>query len=214
MNSLNDDEETLQPKAVSTTIIEYSNYILIVSLLIINVLVGLVVIENGSIKINDFKGYVWLDWMLWVILTFVPPVISVIVRTIFQKEGIDRSKITFEPLVDEYFELMKNDTTKKVRSEQEYLNENTRKKMFKTLFTTLIISFFSGNIIYGFDKTGIVRLLINLITTLVVGFLAFTSSYSYGVSELKSWYILEISRLKKLDYDEMVKSGKFISGGK
>lgn len=218
MNSLNEQEVNNQEdneyssieNKLMQTVIDYSNYILIVSLLLINVIINLVIVEDGSLKLNDFGTYIWFDWILWIIMTFVPPIITVIVRTVFQKEGISKAKQTYSNLILEHYSYLKNDLSVKVRSEKEFLRENATKKSIKTLLSTLILSFFSGSLAAGLDTAGWLALALNLLVTLVVGFLAFTDSYNYGVSELKTWYVIEIERLANLSYDRMIASGKYL----
>lgn len=210
MSLQNENKEILNQSKFIQTIIDHSNYILIGSLMVINVLISIIVIEDGSVKISDFSSYIWLDWVLWVIITFIPAIISVIVRAAFQKEGISRAKMEYQDIINKHYDLIKVDRGVKVRSESEFIKEEAKKKSLKTLTTTLILSFFTGNILLGWDSTNMVRLAINVFITLVVGFLAFTSSYSYGSTELKTWYLLDIKRLEDVEYQDMVKSGRYL----
>ena len=210
MSLQNENKEIFNQTKFIQTIIDHSNYILIGSLMVINVLISIIVIEDGSMKLSDFSSYIWLDWVLWVIITFIPAIISVIVRAAFQKEGISRAKMGYQDIINEHYSLIMVDRDVKVRSESEFIKEEAKKKSLKTLTTTLILSFFTGNILLGWDSTNMVKLAINVFVTLVVGFLAFTSSYSYGTTELKTWYLLDIKRLKDIEYQDMVKSGRYL----
>lgn len=203
-----DDQKLQQPLA--QRLINNSNYILVVALILINVVINVMEIEDGKIQLNSFKEYIWLDWVFWGIITFVPPVITVVMRTVLQKEGISKSKSTYPELIDEHYSYIKNDSSKKVRSESEYLREEATKKSIKTLLITLIGSFLTGSLSYGWDTTSWLRLALNTLMALVVGFLAFTASYNYGITELKTWYILDIERLKSLDREAMIASGKYL----
>lgn len=203
-----DDQKLQQPLA--QRLINNSNYILVVALILINVVINVMEIEDGKIQLNSFKEYIWLDWVFWGIITFVPPVITVVMRTVLQKEGISKSKSTYPELIDEHYSYIKHDSSKKVRSESEYLREEATKKSIKTLLITLIGSFLTGSLSYGWDTTSWLRLALNTLMALVVGFLAFTASYNYGITELKTWYILDIERLKSLDREAMIASGKYL----
>lgn len=206
------DKLTLQEK-VDKWVREYNNYITIFGLLILNILISVMVIEDGKLIINQFENNTWLDWLLWSILIIIPSVIAVLVRTSFRKEGIVRAKLQYQDLVDEYLELVRRDPNMRIRSEREFLTENAAKHTVKTLLGTLIISFFSANLLYGADTTGILRLFINMMTSIVIGFKAFSESYNYGKEELKIWYKLEIKRLKDTEYDAMVKAQKYLGDG-
>lgn len=65
MSSQNENKEIFNQSKFIQTIIDHSNYILIGSLIVINVLISVIVIEDGSVKISDFSSYIWLDWVLW-----------------------------------------------------------------------------------------------------------------------------------------------------
>lgn len=192
---------------------EYTNYIIIVGLLIINVLISLMRVEEGQLILNDFSKFTWIDWLLWIILIIIPSAISVLVRVSFQREGIFRGKDQYKDLIKEYQELIIKENEVRVRSEKEFLTENAKTQTVKTLIISLTISFFSANLMFGFDRTGIIRLAINTITSLVIGYIAFSTAYNYSVEELKIWYMWEIERLKGLEYEAMVKSKKYLGDG-
>lgn len=216
MNNINNNENNNE-SPLSIKVAEWaknnSNYILIVGLLLINILIHMMIIEDGSLKLNDFSNYIWLDWVLFILFIIIPPVITILLRTTFQREGIKQSKNNYPDLVKEYVDLISNDPTMKVRSEKEFLSENAKRHTVKTFTITLVVSFLTTNLLLGVDATSAVRLAINSITSIIIGYLAFSESYQYGNDELKIWYKLEIKRLKDLDYDNMVKSRKHLGDG-
>lgn len=197
--TFNDNSPKWDPKKISTLMKNYVNVIVIVGLLLLNVLISLMYIEDGEIILTDFSNYTWIDWVLWTMLVIIPAVITTVARTVFQREGIRQAKLEYPEVIKQHRDLLIPDEKVKIRSEKEYLTEYARKYSLKIMGTALIVSFVTTNLLVGIDTNGILRLLINLIVSVSIGYMAFGAGYHYGLEELRIWYTLDIKRLEELN---------------
>lgn len=174
------------------------------------IVLGVMQFEGGEIKLNDFSNFTWLDWVVWSALTFIPPVLAVTVSTALKREGIRQGEARIATQVNAYYEALKNDTSRKIRSKSEFLGAGVLKDSSKRFSQALIVSFISGQMVYSWSIDSLLKIIINLCMWAYFGFTAFGTAHEYATTELKEWYIIETEKLEKMSYEEMVKSGRYL----
>lgn len=209
---MNSNEETKQPKSMMSLLRTGGHWIELGAVVIVYAVIGLMKFEGGHIKLIEFEGFTWFDWVVWGIMTFMPAVISLFVVDAFRKEGISQGKSQYPKLIEEHRNLLAegNDLNFKVRSEKEFLKEHAARQAIKNFTKTLVVSFLSGQMLIGFDGTSLAKVLINLSMWAFLGLRAMNSSRKFAEEELRDWYVLDNARLKNLRKEEMIKSGKYL----
>ena len=187
----------METSKIKKALTEGSNWLIIGFASLLYIAMGLMTVEDGSITLNDFSNYTWLDWAIWAVLTFLPALIALVVSTAFKKEGIKDGKIQIQPQIDAYEKVLSTDETKKVRSEREFLIKGAMIEGAKKFVSALIVSFIAGQLFFNFTLDGILKIVINLSMWAFYGSQAFGNSYRFAISELKEWYILETGKLQK-----------------
>jgi len=175
---------------------EGANWITITFSVILYVIIGLMRFENGSIVLEDFTTYTWMDWTLWGIVTLVPAIIALVVSTAFKREGIRQGKELIQTEIKEYQAQLHIDIKKRVRSEKEFLTVGAITEGIKKLITALLLSFVTAQLLINIDTNGALKICINVAMWIVYGATSFNKSYTYVKEELREWYIIETAKLK------------------
>ena len=192
------------PESVGFTTIltESANWLVIIFVGILYIAMGIMNFADGSVSINDFSSYTWLDWTLWGVITFVPAVMALVVSTTFKKEGIKQGKELIKVVIEAYQKLLYIDKTRVLRSEKQFLAQGARKEGAMKLVLALVLSFVAGQLFLNLTSDGILKIVINLSMWAMFGFSAFGKSFNYSKGELKEWYIKETGKLQKQKNEE------------
>lgn len=193
---MNSQEEVTVDK-VEKLLTEGINWLIIVAMLILNVALSLMSIKEGSVALNDYSHYNWLDWVAWGVMNVIPAVLALIVDSSFNKEGIRKGKKSIKKVVDEYNDNFKYTKSKKVRSEKEYLRKGVLKKSVAKFGSVLVVSVFTTQLILGYNAESVVKLIVNIAMWFLLGFMSYRAGFEFTTTELREWYVLETEKLKK-----------------
>lgn len=204
MNSSNEKEKLTLKDSLRL----YGHWLELGAVVLMYIAIGIMQVESGSVKINDFGAFLWLDWVLWGITTFLPGFISVFIYDALRKEGIKQGKELYPEVIKDYRTLLRTEkiNSTKLRSEREYLRNNNGKNITKNLITGLVVSFVTGSLVWEFSTDSLVKIFINLGMWAFIGFKSLNASRDYAEGELQEWYIREIGRLEK----DMISSGRYL----
>ena len=205
MSSSNENEK----RTVKDNLRLYGHWLELGAVVLMYVAIGIMQVESGSVKINDFGNFLWLDWVLWGVTTFLPGFIAVFIYDALRKEGIKQGKELYPEVIRDYRTLLRTEkiSTTKLRSEREYLRNNNGRNVTKNLITGLVVSFVTGSLVWEFSNDSLVKIFINLGMWAFIGFKSLNASRDYAEGELQEWYIREIGRLE----EDMISSGRYLS---
>lgn len=171
------------------------NYIYIVLLVIANVLVSLLVIEEGHLKVVHPSSA--LGWILWITQILLQTVIGVLILNAFRRQGIKEGfkHENVRKLHEQYLALIMNNMAKKPRSLKEYLGKEAFKDSLGKALNYIIVSVFIGECIISANWNNLLSLVTNVLFAICFGIKAMIDAEEYVLNELVIWYQLKIAEV-------------------
>lgn len=191
---------------VVNTIRENLNYIYIVLMIIVNVLLGLLTIEDGKIGLN--YPHSALGWVLWCISIFLQTLIDVLILNAFRRQGIKIGHETIKDTYNKYKEVCIKDREKNPRSLKEYLTREGVKDSLTKSLIYIILSVFVGSVVIGANLNNILSLIINIVFAIGFGIKTMVDAEEFVVMELVLWYQLKIAEVTDHKKTEPAKEKK------
>ena len=178
---------------VINSIKENLNYIYIVLMIIVNILLGLLTIEDGQIGLN--YPHTVLGWVLWCISIFLQTLIGVLILNAFRRQGIKIGHETIKETYEEYKKACLKDKEKNPRSLKEYLTREGVKDSLTKSLIYIILSVFVGSVVIGANLNNILSLITNIVFAVGFGIKTMIDAEEFVVMELVLWYQLKIAEV-------------------
>lgn len=171
------------------------NYIYIALMIIFTMLLSLCKIENNSISFN--LPTTSAGWVLWVLQLLFYVISGVSILNGFRRQGIRMGKKLIEPTYKEYLSALDNPIKSKTpKSEKQYMRSEKNKDILSKSLTFSCITFLTGQLLISWNLNNLLTLVMNLIIAIAFGIKDMFDAETYVVTELVTWYKLEIERLK------------------
>lgn len=172
---------------------ENLNYIYIVLILIVNILVGMLTIEDGSVGLHYPKTI--LGWVMWVIQIALQTTLGVLILNAFRRQGIKIGHDQIKETYNAYLKAIQKDKKTKPRSLKEYMRgENLKAGISKSLIYT-ILSVFVGSVVIGYNLNNVLSLLINCILAIGFGINCMLQAEQFVLTELIVWYQIKTAEV-------------------
>ena len=171
------------------------NYIYIGLLVIANILVSLLVIEEGHLKVVHPSSA--LGWILWATQILLQTVIGVLILNAFRRQGVKEGfkHEEVQELHKKYLELLMNKVPKKPRSLKEYLGKEAFKDSMVKSLIYIVVSIFVGECIISANWNNLLSLVTNVLFAICFGIKAMIDAEEYVLNELVIWYQLKIAEV-------------------
>lgn len=194
-----------QPKSNSIVnkIKENLNYIYIVLMIIVNVLLGLLTIEDGQIGLRYPSSA--LGWVLWAFQIIAQTIIGVLILNGFRRQGVKLGHEVIKETYDKYLELTRKNKSLRPRSLKEYMGKEAAKDGLSKAFILVLVSVFVGSVIIGANLNNILSLIINIILSIGFGIKALLDAENFVITELIVWYQLKIAEVTDQTKEEPAK---------
>ena len=181
---------------VFSQIKENLNYIYIVLMVIVNIVLNILVIEDGNVGVSYPKTT--LGWILWVVRLVLQTTIGCLILNAFRRQGIklghkDESvKIAYQRYLDAIRRTKKGAVP---RSLKQYLGthgaKDTASKSIIYIITTILV----GSLMIGANWSSILALVVNIILSIAFGIKALMEAEDYVITELIIWYQLKTAEV-------------------
>lgn len=191
---------------VINTIKDNLNYIYIVLMIIVNILLGLLTIEDGQIGLN--YPHTALGWVLWCISIFLQTLIGVLILNAFRRQGIKIGHETIKDTYENYKKACLKDKEKTPRSLKEYLTREGVKDSLTKSLIYIVLSVFVGSVVIGANINNLLSLVINIIFAIGFGIKTMIDAEEFVVMELVLWYQLKIAEVTDHKKTEPAKENK------
>lgn len=184
---------------------ENLNYIYISLMLIVNVLVGMLTIEDGKVGLRYPKTA--LGWVMWITQIILQTTLGVLILNAFRRQGIKIGHKSIKDVYDKYLAAIQKDKRTNPRSLKEYMRtENLKTGISKSLIYTLL-SVFVGSVVIGYNLNNVLALLINCILAVGFGINCMLSAEQFVVTELIVWYQIKTAEVTDHKKTEPAKEG-------
>ena len=175
---------------------ENLNYIYIGLMIIVNIVLNILVIQDGHVGVS--YPHSTLGWVMWSVRLVLQTTVGCLILNAFRRQGVRWGHK--DPKVDEvyqrYLEVMR--TLKKdnhPRSLKQYLGthgaKDTASKSVIYIITTILI----GSLMIGANWNSILSLAVNIIMAIAFGIKAMLEAENYVITELILWYQLKIAEV-------------------
>lgn len=193
--SNNTDKMLDKRNQVITKIKDNLNFIYVGLLIIANILVSLLVIDEGHLKVVHPTTF--LGWVLWAVQIILETVIGVLILNAFRRQGVkDGFKHKeVQDLHKKYLELYVKISPKKPRSLKEYLGKHARIDSLSKSIIYITVSIFVGDAIISANWNNLISLITNIIFAVAFGIKAMIDAEDYVINELVIWYQLKIAEV-------------------
>jgi len=175
---------------------ENINYFYIVLMLLANVILNLLVIEDGSI--GTCYPSTTLGWILWVVRLVLQTLIGCLILNSFRRQGIKlgHENEDVKKVYKEYLDaIRRNSKQMQPRSLKQYLSthgaRDTASKSIVYVATTILI----GSMIIGANTTSLIALVVNIIMSIAFGLKAMMDAEHFVITELIIWYQLKTAEV-------------------
>lgn len=192
---------------------ENLNYIYIILMLIANIILNLLVIEDGNITTKYPSST--LGWVLWGIRLFLQTLIGCLILNSFRRQGVKlgHQNSDVKKVYQEYLDaIRKNSKQMQPRSLKQYLGthgaRDTASKSLVYIATTILI----GSMALGANTTSLIALVVNIIMSIAFGLKAMMDAEHFVITELIIWYQLktaEVTDQKLEPAKEIKENGNF-----
>lgn len=189
---------------------ENLNYIYIVLMLLANIILNLLVIEDGSIGTRFPKTT--LGWILWGVRLFLQTLIGCLILNSFRRQGVKlgHQNPDVAKVYQEYLDaIRKHSNQMQPRSLKQYLGshgaKDTASKALVYIATTILI----GTMMIGANTTSLIALVVNIIMSIAFGLKALMDAEHFVITELIIWYQLKTAEVtdQKLEPAKENKNG-------
>lgn len=171
------------------------NYIYVVLMIIINILLSILTVKDGSIGLN--YPHTFLGWILWIVQILIQTTIGVLILNSFRRQGIKIGHESIKETYNQYIELTQKKNDETPRSLKEYLTKNALKDSLIKSGILIVISVFVGSVIIGANLNNILALVINIICAICFGIKAMLEAEQYVITELIIWYKIKIKEISE-----------------
>ena len=175
---------------------ENINYFYIVLMLLANVILNLLVIEDGSI--GTCYPSTTLGWILWAVRLVLQTLIGCLILNSFRRQGIKlgHENEDVKKVYKEYLDaIRRNSKQMQPRSLKQYLSthgaRDTASKSIVYVATTILI----GSMIIGANTTSLIALVVNIIMSIAFGLKAMMDAEHFVITELIIWYQLKTAEV-------------------
>lgn len=195
--------KVFSPKQIQERIRQFTNLIAIIVLCLVEAIFGLIIIKDGEIGIKELPTSV-LGIVVYIITILVPPIIAVLIFFAFKQEGIKQGHAIPEvkEARDEWLKLVQKDKVIQPRSLKDYMSKTAAKEIITKFTFALILSFIATNIFLGINWSGLLGLVMQLLTALGMGLMKMFQAIEYCENELIIWYKKEAERISNEQIEE------------
>lgn len=181
---------------VFSQIKENLNYIYIVLMVIVNIVLNILVIEDGNVGVS--YPSTTLGWILWTVRLVLQTTIGCLILNAFRRQGIKlgHKDESVKMAYQRYLEAIRR--TKKgavPRSLKQYLGthgaRDTASKSIIYIITTILV----GSLMIGANWSSILALVVNIILSVAFGIKALMEAEDYVITELIIWYQLKTAEV-------------------
>lgn len=201
-----ENQSHTQPKSnnnIVNKIKENLNYIYIVLMIIVNILLGLLTIEDGQIGLRYPSSA--LGWVLWAFQIVAQTIIGVLILNGFRRQGVKLGHEIIKDTYDKYLEVTQKNMSLKPRSLKEYMGKEAAKDGVSKAFILVLVSVFVGSVLIGANLNNILSLIINIILSIGFGIKALLDAEDFVITELIVWYQLKIAEVTDQTKEEPAK---------
>lgn len=200
-----ENQSHTQPKSnnIVNKIKENLNYIYIVLMIIVNILLGLLTIEDGQIGLRYPSSA--LGWVLWAFQIIAQTIIGVLILNGFRRQGVKLGHEVIKDTYDKYLEITRKNKSLKPRSLKEYMGKEAAKDGLSKAFILVLVSVFVGSVIIGANLNNILSLIINIILSIGFGIKALLDAENFVITELIVWYQLKTAEVTDQTKEEPAK---------
>ena len=193
--SNNVDKMLEKRNQVITKIKENLNFIYVGLLIVANVLVSLLVIDEGHLSVVHPTTF--LGWVLWAVQIILETIIGVLILNAFRRQGVKEgfNHKEVQDLHKQYLELYVKTNMKKPRSLKEYLGKHARIDGLTKSIIYITVSIFVGEAIISANWNNLISLVTNIIFAVSFGIKAMIDAEEYVLNELVIWYQLKIAEV-------------------
>ena len=182
---------------------ENINYIAIGLMIIVNILLSVLQVEDGSIALA-FPNTV-IGWIMFISRIVLSTAVGVWILLFFRRQGIKTGHSEIKDLYNQYLEACrKNTKNKDPRSLKQYMVEKSTKDV---ITKSLILSFTSlvvGTLLISANLNSILSLIITTIMSIAFGIMNMIEAENFVIEELALWYKKEIELNKKENENEQL----------
>ena len=175
---------------------ENINYFYIVLMLLANVILNLLVIEDGSIGTS--YPSTTLGWILWAVRLVLQTLIGCLILNSFRRQGVKlgHENEDVKKVYKEYLDaIRRNSKQMQPRSLKQYLGthgaRDTASKSIIYVATTILI----GSMVIGANTTSLIALVVNIIMSIAFGLKAMMDAEHFVITELIIWYQLKTAEV-------------------
>ena len=172
------------------------NYIYIGLMIIVNIVLNILVIEDGYVGVS--YPSTTLGWVMWAVRLVLQTTVGCLILNSFRRQGIKlgHKNEKVNEVYQRYLEVMR--TLKKdnhPRSLKQYLGthgaKDTASKSVMYIITTILV----GSLMIGANWNSILSLAVNIILAIAFGIKALMEAENYVITELILWYQLKIAEV-------------------
>lgn len=172
---------------------ENLNYIYIALMVIVNILLGLLTIEDG--QIGTMFPTSTLGWVLWGFQIALQVLIGVLILGAFRRQGIKLGHDYIKTVYNKYLLTLSQNRKLAPRSLSQYMKGEAAKDMSSKSIVYIIISIFTCSVVIGANLNNILSLVINIIFAIGFGIKALLDAEDFVVTELVVWYQQKIAEV-------------------
>lgn len=201
---------TQQRSETVAKIKENLNYIYIVLMLVANVILNLLVLEDGQIS-TKYPSTTF-GWVLWAVRLVLQTLIGCLILNSFRRQGVKlgHQNEDVKKAYKEYLDAMrKHGKERNPRSLKQYLGthgaKDTASKSVIYVTTTILI----GSMVLGANTTSLIALVVNIIMSIAFGLKALMDAEQFVIEELIIWYQLKTAEVT----DQKLEPAKEIQNG-
>lgn len=189
-------------------LLDYSYIVTLVVSILVYLLFSFLVVEDGALKLNDFSGYNWLDWLFFIGGIALPTFIGLMINTSFRRMGYKsyRDDEEIKKLYEEYHSLKKMNTKDKkyVTTETYMRRQNAKDAVVKSAIGAGSM-FLAMSMMVAANFNQVVSTIVVLLMWIVMGFLSMIKLYDYGMNEGKEALERDIYEMRTVkDFEDSV----------